>query len=64
MGLPWWLRGKESEYNAGDLRETVRYLGREDSVEEEIATHSSILPWKISWTREPGGLQSMGLQRV
>ena len=42
----------------------VQSLGWEDSLEKEIATHSSILAWKISWTEEPGGLQSMGLQRV
>ena len=39
-------------------------LGLEDPLEEEIATHSSILAWKIPWTEEPSGLQSMGLQRV
>ena len=39
----------------------VQSLGWEDSLEKEIATHSSILAWKISWTEEPGGLQSMGL---
>ena len=42
----------------------VQSLGREDLLEEEMATHSSILAWKIPWTEEPGGLQSMGLQRV
>ena len=42
----------------------VRSLGREDALEEEMATHSSILAWKIAWTEEPGGLQSMGSQRV
>ena len=42
----------------------VRSLGQEDPQEEEMATHSSILAWKIPWTEEPGGLQSMGLQRV
>ena len=42
----------------------VRSLGREDPLEKEIATHSSILPWKIPWTEEPGWLLSMGLQRV
>ena len=42
----------------------VQSLGWEDSPEKEMATHSSILAWKISWTEEPGGLQSMGLQRV
>ena len=38
--------------------------GWEDPLEKEMATHSSILAWKISWTEEPGGLQSMGSQRV
>ena len=41
----------------------VQSLGREDPLEEEMATHSSILAWKIPWTEEPGGLQSMGSQR-
>ena len=48
-----------------EMRETqVRSLGREDSLENEMATHSSILAWKIPWIEEPGGLQSMGSQRV
>ena len=38
----------------------VRSLGQEDPLEEEMATHSSILAWKIPWTEEPGGLESMG----
>ena len=38
----------------------VRSLHREDPLEKEMATHSSILAWKIPWTKEPGGLQSMG----
>ena len=42
----------------------VQSLGREDLLEKEMATHSSILAWKIPWTEEPGGLQSMGSQRV
>ena len=42
----------------------VRSLGWEDSLEEGMATHSSILAWRIPWTEEPGGLQSMGLTRV
>ena len=42
----------------------VRSLGWEDPLEEGMATHSSILAWKIPWAEEPGGLQSMGLQRV
>ena len=47
------------------VRETgVRSLGREDPLEKGMATHSSILVWSIPWTEEPGGLQSIGLQRV
>ena len=42
----------------------VRSLGREDPLEKEMVTHSSILAWKIPWTEEPGGLQSTGSQRV
>ena len=42
----------------------VRSLGQEDPLEEEMATHSSVLAWRIPWTQEPGGLQSMGSQRV
>ena len=42
----------------------VQSLGQEDSLEEEMATHSSILAWKIPQTEEPGRLQSMGSQRV
>ena len=42
----------------------VRSLGQEDPLEKEMETHSSILAWEIPWTEEPGGLQSMGLQRV
>ena len=42
----------------------VRFLGLEDLLEKEMATHSSTLAWKISWMEEPGRLQSMGLQRV
>ena len=42
----------------------VRSLGWEDPLEKEMATHSSTLAWKIPWTEEPGGLQSMGSQRV
>ena len=42
----------------------VRFLDREDPLEEKMATHSSILPWKMTWTKEPGGLQSLGLEKV
>ena len=51
--------------NLPTMRETqVRSLGGEDPLEEEMATHSSILAWRIPWTGELGRLQSMGLQRV
>ena len=47
------------------MQETwVRSLGLEDPLEEEMATHSSTLAWRIPWREEPGGLQSMGSQRV
>ena len=47
------------------MRETrLRSLGREDPLEKEMATHSSTLAWKILWIEEPGGLQTLGLQRV
>ena len=42
----------------------VQSLDQEDPLEKGMATHSSILAWRIPWTEEPGGLQSMGLQRV
>ena len=49
--------------NLPAMQETqVLSLGREDSLEKEMATHSSILGWKIPWTEEPGGLQSMWFQ--
>ena len=48
-----------------EMQETqVRSLGREDPLEEEMATYSSILAWEIPWTEEPGRIQSMGPQRV
>ena len=46
------------------LESWVRSLGWEDPLEKEMATYSSILRWRIPWTEEPGGLQSMGSQRV
>ena len=47
------------------MRETwVQSLGREDLLEKEMVTHSSILAWKTPWTEKPGGLQAMGSQRV
>ena len=47
------------------MQETrIQSLGQEDILEKEMATHSSILAWKILWTEKPGGLQSMGSQKV
>ena len=49
--------------NMPAMQETqVQFLGREDHLKKEMATHSSILMWRIPWTEEPGRLQSMGLQ--
>ena len=51
--------------NLPTMQETwVQSLGGEDPLEKEMTTHSSILAWETPWTEEPGGLQSMGLQRV
>ena len=51
--------------NLPAMQETqVQCLGQEDPLEKEVATHSSILAWEIPWTKEPGGLQSMRLQKV
>ena len=51
--------------NPPAMQETqVQSLGREDPLEEGMATHSSILAWRIPWTEESGGLQSIGSQRV
>ena len=51
--------------NLPAMQETqVQFLGGEDPLEKEIATHSSILAWRIPWTEKPGRLQSMGSQRV
>ena len=55
---------KNSPANAGDIEMWVQSLGQEDPLEEEMATYSSTLAWKIPWMQEPGGLQSMGSRRV
>ena len=55
---------KNPPANAGDTGDTGSIPGWKDPLEEETATHSSILVWKIPWAEEPGGLQTMGLQRV
>ena len=73
-GLPRWRKMiKNLPANAGDAGgkvprrsqpKEVWSLGWEDPLEDEMATHSSTLAWEIPWTEEPGGLQSMGSQRV
>ena len=55
---------KNPPANEGDTRGTGSILGWGRSPEEEMATHSSLLAWRIPWTEEPGGLQSVGSQRV
>ena len=53
----------QSLKNLPAMQETcVQFLGQEDPLEKEMTTHSSILAWRIPWTEEPGGLQSMGSQ--
>ena len=61
-GFPDGLVVKNLPANAGDARDLGRSLGQEDPLEEEMATGSSILAWRIPWTEEPGGLQSTGSQ--
>ena len=57
-GFPGGSVVKNSPASAGDQETWIRFLGGEDSLEKEMATHSSILACKIPWTEEPGGLQS------
>jgi len=54
-----WVKGVPAMWESH-----VRSLGWEDSLEKEMATHSGVLAWRIPWTEVPGGLQSMGSQRV
>ena len=64
-GLPRWRQWYRIHLPMQEMQETrVQSLGQEDLLEQEMSTHSIILAWKIPWTEEPGGLQSMGLQRV
>ena len=63
--VQWAALVDQTVKNLPSMRETwVQSLGREVPLEKEMATHSSILAWKISWTEEPGGLQSLQLRRV
>ena len=55
---------KNMPANAGEIKDVGSIPGLEDPLEEGMATHSGILAWRIQWTEEPGGLQSMGSQRV
>ena len=68
VGIPWWLSWSRIRLQYKRLPAVqemwVQLLGQEDPLEKKMATHSSILTWEILWTEEPGGLQSMGLQRV
>ena len=61
LGFPGGSDGKESTGSAGDLG---LILGWEDPLEKGMATHSSILAWRIPWTEDAGGLQSMGSQTM
>ena len=58
------LVAKNPPANAENAIDMGWFLGWEDPLEEEMATHSSILAWRIAWTEEPGGLLSTGLQRL
>ena len=64
MGFPGGVSSKEHTCQCRRHKRQIRSLGWEDLLEESIATHSSILAWRIPWTEELGGLQSMVLQRV
>ena len=55
---------KDVPANAGDVRDVGLILGWEDPLEEGVATHSSVLAWRIPWTEKSGGLQSIVSQRV
>ena len=61
-GFPGGSVVKNLSVNAGDARDAGWSLGQENPLKKEMAAHSSVLAWKISWTEEPGGLQPMKLQ--
>ena len=65
IGFVWVSLIAQAVKNLPSMQEMwVQSLAQENPLEEEMATHSSILAWRILWTEEPGGLQSLGLQRV
>ena len=64
LGFPGGARGKEPACQCRRYETWVLFLGQEDSLEKGMAIHSSVRAWRIPWTEEPGGLQSIGLQRV
>ena len=61
QGFPGGSDSKESACSVGD---PGLILGQEEPLEKEVSTHSSILAWRISWTEDPGGLQSVGSHRA
>ena len=61
VGFPAGSKGKESACSAGDL---ISVPDQEEPLEKGMATYCSILTWRVLWTEKPGGLQSMGLQRI
>ena len=64
MGFPGGSAVKNLPAMQESQETQIQSLGGEDPLEEDMATHSSIFAWKKPWTEEPGGLQSIGLQRV
>ena len=58
--MTWWVKNPSAMQEAQET--PVQSLGQEDPLEEEMATGTSILAWRIPWTEEPGGLQSVGSQ--
>ena len=64
QGFPGAAVVKNAPASAGDTRGVVQSLGWEDTLEQEMETHSSVLARKIPWTEGPGGLQFIGVQRV
>ena len=64
LGFPGGSAVKKTPASAGDIGDSGLIPAQEDPLEKEMATHSSILAWELSWTEEPGGLQSTESPRV